>query len=108
MLNGIVSDYYEARGLVWPDAREALLWALTELAEAAELELADDDWVRNNPESKEPWDSQRFAEELGDVIFMCIVAAMVEGEDALQAMIDKMGRKLTAHIHEQGGLGERQ
>lgn len=105
MLNSIVSDYYEARGLVWPDARAALLWALTELAEAAELELARDEWVRNNPGDKEEWSSERFAEELGDVIFMCIVAAMVEGEDALQAMTDKLGRKLTAHLYEQGGFG---
>ena len=107
LLNDIVEDYYEARGLVWPDSRAALLWALTELAEAAELELARDDWVRNNPGDKEEWSSERFAEELGDVIFMCIVAAIVEGEDALKAMIDKLSRKLTAHLYEHGGLGKR-
>ena len=92
----LITDYYESRGLQWPaDGDEALDWALTELAEAQELLLArKGGWVRNNPKDKAGYIPQRFAEELGDVIMMALVAGMVEGVEPLAALTSKIRRKI--------------
>jgi len=55
------------------------------------------EWVRNNPYVGKGWSAQAFAEELGDVIFMAMVAGMREGLDPLEAMLKKMKRKLDEH-----------
>ena len=92
----LITDYYEQRGLKWPqDADEALDWALTELAEAKELLLdRKGGWTRNNPGNKRHFSQQRFAEELGDIIMMVLVAGIVEGVEPLTALTSKIKRKL--------------
>ena len=94
-LCGMITEYYERRGMRWPaTGDEALDWALTELAEAKELLLArKGDWVRNHPENKEDFTQQRFAEELGDLIMMTLVAGMVEGLDPLAVLEEKINGK---------------
>jgi hypothetical protein len=90
-----VLHYFSKRKLVWPSFKDAMQWAQTELAEVYELDLArSGDWVRNNPQDHPPFDKDKLAEELGDAIFMLIVAGLVEGVDPLEAMINKMIRKL--------------
>jgi NTP pyrophosphatase (non-canonical NTP hydrolase) len=91
----IINDYYTQRGLKFPDSWQALAFATTEMGEAYEFLLQrDGGWVRNNPESKPVWDQQAFAEELGDLIMMVVVAGIAEGVDPIQAMLGKMERKL--------------
>ena len=105
----MINQYYDQRGLVWPGRKEALLWALTELAEAAELVLEDGgSWVRNHPLEREDYSPERFAEELGDVMMMVMVAGMVVGVDPQQALQQKLRRKVAGYIDlEDGVLNER-
>jgi len=94
----LITDYYEQRGLKWPqDADEALDWALTELAEAKELLLdRKGGWTRNNPGNKTPFQpSSAFAEELGDIIMMVLVAGIVEGVEPLTALTSKIKTQTT-------------
>lgn len=94
-LNEILIEYWEKRSLVEPTSWEALAWAATELGEVYEILLADGDWVRNNPDKHpETFDSEKFAEELGDVIMMIQRAGMARGVDPLQALFDKINKKL--------------
>ena len=96
LLNHLIKSEYEVRGLKWPQsADDATDWALTELAEVKELLLArKGGWVRNNPGDHPGFDRELLAEELGDVIRMCIVAGIVEGVDALAAMVENSRRKM--------------
>jgi len=90
-----VHDYYRKRRLKWPTVEQSLLWLQSELGEASELFLGKEGgWVRNNPEDKSAYTPQLFGEELGDVIFMAIVAGLLSGLDPLTAMLDKMERKI--------------
>jgi hypothetical protein len=94
LIGGYIKDYYEARGLKWPSFDNAMKWAITEIAEVYELDLArESGWVRNNPEKHEGFTKERLAEELGDVIFMLLVAGITEDVDPLRAMLSKMDRK---------------
>mgnify|MGYP001613849862 CR=1 FL=1 len=100
MLNytGFIKRYYKVRGLTMPDTKEALDFAITEWAEARELLFAEDGKrVRNH--EQEPYSDKRFAEELGDVILMAIVAGMTRGLDPLQAMVNKLDRKMTEAVN---------
>ena len=91
----VIQEYYTLRGLKFPDAWQSLAFATTEMGEAYEYLLQrDGGWVRNNPENKPAWDRQAFAEELGDMIMMVVVAGIAEGVDPIQAMLSKMERKL--------------
>lgn len=94
-----VVSYYEQRGLVWPDAKDAVLWAMTELGEAVELLMARGRWVRNNPDAHPPFDKVEFGRELGDVVMMCVVAGMVEGVDVVEELEGKMEEKLQLCTH---------
>ena len=95
LLYARILDYYRVRGLKWPDVDDALSWALTEYAEVIELRLANKGgWIRNNPEDKEPYSDERFAEEIGDTIMMLLIAAMGKGIDPIAALINKMDRKM--------------
>ena len=98
----LVDFYYRERGLKWPNETKAILFAITELGEMAELLVNKDDeeWVRNNPEDKEGWSPERFGEELGDVIMMCQVAGMDAGVDPMELLLKKMQRKLD-EMHEE-------
>ncbi len=89
-----VRSHFIIRKKVWPTVEDALLFIVTELAEATELLLAQRVYNRNNPENKEPYRPLRFAEELGDVIYMAIVTGLVVGVDPVQSMLDKMNRQL--------------
>lgn len=91
----IITDYYDKRQLAYPDVWEALAWANTELGETYELLLSRNKrWVRNNPQNKEEFSKERFAEELSDIIMMIMVAGYVEGVNPIQALKDKIKRKL--------------
>lgn len=95
-----IIQYYAKRGLKVPDVWHALAFADTEKAEALEVLLAKEGgWIRNNPDSKPGWDKDHFAEELGDVIMMVIVAGLAEGVDPVEALLNKMNRKLQAHTN---------
>jgi hypothetical protein len=85
-----VVNHFNAKGRMWPNVKDALGFALTELAEAWELDLARTPYIRNHPGDKEPFTKERFAEELGDVIYMCIIAGWVENVDVVDAMYEKM------------------
>jgi len=94
-LSRVINKYYTARNLVHPDSWQALAWAITELGEVYEILLAEGDWVRNNPEAHpETFDSEKFAEELGDVIMMVQKAGMARGVDPLESLYKKIQRKL--------------
>lgn len=86
--------YYMVRGLKWPNTDQAMAWAITEYAEAVELLFSKGDWIRNNPEDKEGFSKERFAEEIGDVIFMLLVACVNEEVNPFKALVDKMDKKL--------------
>lgn len=91
-----ITNYFNQRGLVWPDDGDtALQFATTELGEALEILLARKaDWLRNNPAGKPNFDKVQFGIECGDVVMMAIVAGIVEGVDPVEALLDKMHRKL--------------
>ena len=115
LMNKIL-EYYATRGLTWPTPQEAFLWVMSEVGEVAdELMIATDDegkWVRND-KSKEGAErrrraKERFVEEVGDVIFMCLVTCMSLGSwesdsdvgrsylvyDPIRAMCEKIDRKI--------------
>lgn len=95
MLVELVREYYNKRGLKWPTFDEAMKFVHTELAEVYELDLARiGGFIRNHPENKPQFSKEALAEELGDAIFMLIVAGEVEGVDPLEAMENKMKRKM--------------
>jgi len=107
-VRGIIVDYYEQRGLVWPaNSYEALAWAHTELAEVYEMLLArSGNWVRNNPEDHPPFAIKALAEEYGDVIMMVMVAAHLDWIDPIKELKEKIERKLKEH-YEQGEQGRK-
>lgn len=91
----LITEYYDKRGLKWPNFDEAMKFVQTELAEVYELDLARiGGFVRNHPENKPQFSKEALAEELGDAIFMLLVAGMAEGVNPLEAMQNKMRKKL--------------
>lgn len=91
----IINNYYDSGQLVYPDVWESLAWANTELGEVYELLLSrNKQWVRNNPQDHEEFSKEKFSEELGDVIMMLMIAGYVEGVNPIQALKDKIQRKL--------------
>jgi NTP pyrophosphatase (non-canonical NTP hydrolase) len=98
-LGEYIQRYYVIRDLKKSNVWQNLAWATTEMGEAYELLLArEGGWKRNNPDTHPEWDKKKFGEELGDAIMMLIVAGQVEGVDALDALVDKLTRKLEAHV----------
>lgn len=90
-----IKNYYDRRGLKWPNFSDAMKFVHTELAEVYELDLDRiGGFVRNHPENKPKFNKERLSEELGDAIFMLMVAGIVEGVDPLQSLEEKMERKL--------------
>lgn len=90
----IIKDYFNTRGLVWPNFDNAMKFAQTELAEVYEIDLARETWVRNNPEDKPKFNKEDLAKELGDAIMMLIVAGIAEGVDPVEALLEKIGSKV--------------
>lgn len=94
-LTDSIKNYYAKRGLTFPSFDNSLKFFQTELAEVYELDLARiGGWVRNHPENKPTFSKERLAEELGDAIMMLVVAGIAEGVDPVQALLDKMEKKL--------------
>ena len=73
-----------------PTTEDALLFAITEVSEAIEVHMGNKGYVRNNPETKPKFTREGFARELGDAIFMLLVAGITAGVDPISAMISKM------------------
>lgn len=91
-----IVEYCLKRKYVFPNAWQAMGWVNTEIGEVYELLLAREaDWVRNNPDSKAPYSRIQMAEELGDIIFMVMLAGYAQGVNPMDAMIAKMARKLS-------------
>lgn len=91
-----VVKHFNSKGRRWPSPHDALLFLFTEIAEATELYLSQPikAYVRSHPEQKEPYSEERYAEELGDVIYMAIVAGAVMGVDPVEAMVERMSLEL--------------
>jgi len=88
----IIKDHYARTGKQWPTPEQALLWVATELGEAADCCLTwTPGWVRNNPDKHPVATEEQFAEELGDIIMMTLVAGIVVGVDPLEALYRKLG-----------------
>lgn len=94
MLAEAIAYHFDGRGRMWPTTEDSLLWMITEIAEAFELLSAKKNYVRNNPDDKEPFSKERFAEELGDVIYMAIITGLVEGVNPLDALLNKMNNQI--------------
>ena len=91
----LIKDYYDKRGLKWPDVWKAIAFSQTEVSEVYELLFSrEGGFVRNHPENKPTFTKEMLAEELGDAILMLLVAGYTEGVDPIQSMVDKMKRKL--------------
>ena len=100
-----IKTYFEKRGLKTPDFNNAMKFALTEIAEVFELDLArEGGWVRNNPDSKPDYSKEDMAEELGDVIMMIVMAGLAEGVDPIDALYKKLKRKTQEHLLKQIGF----
>lgn len=84
----LVKGYYEFRGLVWPDANQALLFLVSEMGELADAQVhSEAQWVRNNVREREP------ADEAADILMMLTVYCINRGIDPIQALQAKMKRK---------------
>jgi NTP pyrophosphatase (non-canonical NTP hydrolase) len=93
----LIIEYYKKRGLKWPDFDDAMKFALTEVGEVYEIDLArEGGWVRNNPDAKPEFDKERLSTELGDVIMMLMVAGIVEGVNPLASLVTKINKKIEA------------
>ena len=90
--------HFDGRKRVWPTTEDGLLWMVTEIAETFELVSARKSYIRNNPENKEQFTKERFAEELGDVIYMAIVTGLVEGVNPIEAMFNKMKNQINEEL----------
>ena len=78
--------HFNGRDRVWPTIEDGLLFTETELSEAIELWLARKNYKRNNPDDKEKHTKERFAEELGDIIYMVMITGAVEEINPIDAM----------------------
>lgn len=95
MLIDLIKEYYEKRRLSYPNFDNAMKFAMTEIAEVYELDLARiGGWVRNNPQDKPEFSNEALSEELGDAIMMLIVAGIAEGVNPIQSLENKIKRKL--------------
>lgn len=97
-LYSIVTDHFFGLKRVTPSTEHALLFIGTELSEASELLLSRVAYRRNHPNDKESFSKERFAEELGDIIYMAIIAGYVEGVDPVEAMIKKMESQIKKEL----------
>lgn len=97
-LASLIVLYFKIRGYKVPSVDDALKWHATEVGEACEVILADNGYVRNNPDDHPPYSPEKFGEELGDAIMMLIVAGLTAGVDPVACLIEKMGRKTNSEI----------
>jgi len=88
---------FQLRNRQWPTAYEGLLWIAAELAEAIEESMGKEPkWVRNNPLAHSgKYSPEKFAEELGDIIYMSLVTAITVGApNPLKAMVTKLEKHI--------------
>ena len=91
----VIRDYYVARNLKVPTFDDAMKFVQTELGEVYELDLARiGGYTRNNPENKPIYSKEEMGKEIGDTIMMLEVAGEIEGVDALQSLLTKLGEKV--------------
>lgn len=91
----LIIKYYKEKQLKLPDVWEAMAFVNTEIAEVYELLLArNGGWLRNHPENKPEFNIENLGEELGDCIFMLMVAGYVEGINPIESLKNKLNRKL--------------
>lgn len=90
----LIISYFAERKLKFPDFNDAIKFAITEIAEALEIDLAQYDYIRNNPHDKPEFDKQKLEEELGDVLMMIQLAGIVIGLNPMKGLIRKIERKL--------------
>lgn len=94
-LTDLITEYYTARNLKFPNFHDAMEFMHTELGEVYELDLArTGGWVRNNPENKPQFSKDELGRELGDAIMMLIVAGLAEGVDPLESLEHKIREKM--------------
>jgi len=96
-----IHDHFEGRGRLWPTIEDGLLWIVTEIGECFELLSSKKAYIRNNPQDKEPYSKERFAEELGDIIYMAMITGMVEEVNPLYALLEKMEKQIDKEIDEE-------
>jgi NTP pyrophosphatase (non-canonical NTP hydrolase) len=85
-----VKEYFEYRGLKFPNAQEAFLFLTSELGELAdELVSVVGGWVRNNPEGK----GKGLLGEIGDVLMMLTMVCFALGLDPVACMFEKWAAK---------------
>jgi hypothetical protein len=78
-----------------PDTKDSMLWAVSEVGEAAdELLMKDAGWVRNNPGAHPAFSKEKFGTELADTIYMLMLAGWCEGIDPIDLLFDKLDRKI--------------
>jgi NTP pyrophosphatase (non-canonical NTP hydrolase) len=91
----LVREYYDKRGLKWPTFDDAMKFVQTEIGEIYELDLARiGGYKRNHPQNKPQFSKEALAEELGDAILMLLVAGIVEEVNPLEAMENKMKKRM--------------
>lgn len=94
-LSELIKKYYDYRSLKWPNFDAAMKFVQTEMGEVYELDLArEGGWVRNHPEDKPTFNKEDLAKELGDCIMMLMVAGIVEDVDPLEALVNKINKKM--------------
>lgn len=87
-IKSIVESYYQYRGLVKPDSRQALLFLVSEVGELADAIVHQEaDWVRNNEKARSVED------EVGDVLMMLTALCIALDIDPIQCMLEKMVKK---------------
>ena len=89
-----IFSHFVSKGKIWPNVDDSFHFLDTEIAEAKELLLAKKNYRRNNPDKKEPYSSERLAEELGDALYMVIVKGIVTNTNPIHAMLNKMKKDL--------------
>lgn len=83
-----ITDYYEAKGLRWPDAKESAMRLTTEVGKLIDALLRKEQGWMHNQKSSDP------AEELADVLMMTMVCARSLGVDVVEVLLAKMERKV--------------
>lgn len=87
-----IKRHFISKRRVRPTVEHALGFITTESGEVWELWLSQFLYVRNHPENKEEYSPERFAEELADIVYMCVIAGWMAQVD----VIDTLEKKLAA------------
>ena len=99
-----ILGYYKYRGLTYPSVKEALDFAVTEMGEAMDAYIRENQhgWTRNNDKEA------NFAHELGDVYQMLEIASLAHnGLTLFENLQEKWKTKgYNNELHLQGKLQE--